>query len=146
MGILRGDAPYIRSLTVPTLEKSGIFAGFFAEKNGMTKKLFSCILLCEEKKTQGSENGMTHITRVGELVIIEYLTKEQEDLYKPFLTERQQKQRNALELERKEAYAEVRKQYGRVLKGEFVPKEDPMGLEFHKCRNKNSLYKLYLGI
>lgn len=89
---------------------------------------------------------MTHITRVGELVIIEYLTKEQEDLYKPLLTERQQTKRNQLELERKEAYAEVRKQYGRVLKGEFVPKEDPMGLEFHKCRNKNSLNKLYLGI
>lgn len=89
---------------------------------------------------------MTHITRVGELVIIEYLTKEQQDLYKPLLTERQQKQRNELELERKEAYAEVRKQYGRVLKGEFIPKEDPMGLEFHKCRNKNSLNKLYLGI
>jgi len=59
VGILRGNAPYVNvsnapyvnvSLTVPTLEKSGIFAGFFAEKNGMTKKLFSCILLCEEKK------------------------------------------------------------------------------------------------
>jgi hypothetical protein len=30
---------------LPLSEKSGIFAGFFAEKNGMTNNKFSCILL-----------------------------------------------------------------------------------------------------
>ncbi|MBO5734536.1 MAG: hypothetical protein J6S15_00360 [Clostridia bacterium] len=86
------------------------------------------------------------VIRVGELVIMEYLTEEQEALYKPGRTEKQLKTRRELEACRKEAYAEIRKQYGRVLREEFIPEEDPLGLEFDKLRNKNSLNRIYLGL
>lgn len=89
---------------------------------------------------------MTKVTRVGELVIIEYLTEEQEALYKPHLTETELIKRRDLEYRRKEAYAEIRRQYGRVLKGELIPEDDPLSLEFEKCRNGNSLNRIYLGI
>ena len=79
-------------------------------------------------------------------MIIEYLTEEQEALYRPGLTERQLENRKQLEFKRKDAYAEIRKQYGRVLKGEFDPEEDPLALEFHKCRNSNSLNRIFLGM
>ncbi|MBE6579044.1 MAG: hypothetical protein E7651_04455 [Ruminococcaceae bacterium] len=88
----------------------------------------------------------TKITRVGELVIIEYLSEEQEALYKPGLTERQLEKRKQLEFKRRDAYAEIRRQYGRVLKGELIPEDDPLSLEFDKQRNGNSLNSLYLGL
>ena len=88
----------------------------------------------------------TKITRVGELVIIEYLTDEQEALYRPGLTEHQLEKRRKREMKRRDAYAEIRKQYGKVLKGEFDPEEDPLALEFHKCRNSNSLNRIFLGM
>lgn len=86
------------------------------------------------------------VIRVGDLVIMEYLTEEQEALYKPGRTEKQLKTRRELEACRKESYAEIRKQYGRVLREEFIPEEDPLGLEFDKLRNKNSLNRIYLGL
>ena len=89
---------------------------------------------------------MTKVTRVGELVIIEYLTEEQEALYKSGLTERQLEKRKQLEYKRRDVFSEIRKQYGRVLRGEFVPEDDPLALEFQKCRNQNSLNVVYLGL
>lgn len=89
---------------------------------------------------------MTKVTRVGELVIIEYFTDEQSALYKSGLTEKQLRQRKDLEYRRRDAFSEIRKQYGRYLRHEFVPEEDPMSLEFDKARNSNSLNVIYLGI
>jgi hypothetical protein len=122
----------------------GIFCG---KKRDDKKEVFLYTPSCEKRKHKKEDVKMTvKVIRVGELVIMEYLTEEQEALYKPGRTEKQLKTRRELEACRKEAYAEIRKQYGRVLREEFIPEEDPLGLEFDKLRNKNSLNRIYLGL
>lgn len=90
---------------------------------------------------------MTIATRVGDLVVLEYLDKWQEHLlYDSGLTERELKQRAVLESVRSEAFAELRKTYEKVLRGEYDPKDDALSLEFDKYRNGNSMNHIHLGL
>ncbi len=89
----------------------------------------------------------TIATRVGELIIIEYLDKDQiKLLHGANLTEKQLKKRRDLEYARRDAFTEIRRQYGRILRGEEATAYDPLHLEFEKIRNGNSLNQVYLGM
>ena len=89
----------------------------------------------------------TIATRVGELIIIEYLSDEQAKLlHSANLSDQQLKLRRDLEYTRRDAFAEVRRQYGRILRGEELTAFDPLHLEFEKMRNGNSLNQVYLGM
>ena len=89
----------------------------------------------------------TVATRVGELIIIEYLSEDQAKLLHGMnLSEVQLKKRRELEYTRRDMFAEIRRQYGRILRGEEPTAYDPLHLEFEKMRNDRSLYQVYLGL
>ena len=89
----------------------------------------------------------TIATRVGELIIIEYLEEEQAKLLQGSnLTEKELKQRRDLEYARRDMFSEIRRQYGRILRGEELTAFDPLHLEFEKIRNGRSLNQVYLGM
>ena len=84
---------------------------------------------------------MVEVTRVGNVIVLEYFTKEEKRILegKNLKKREREKHRQMLE-ERDYAFAEI----SRVCKVLGCPKADPLKIEPHKFRNQNAMANPFL--
>lgn len=86
---------------------------------------------------------MVIATRIGDLLILEYFTKDQKRILDgKNLKDGEEKEHTRMLHERDLAYAELQKAFDKKTK----PKKDPLGLEIGKRRNSNAMNHLHLWI